>query len=111
MNSLKMRSGVSSATFSISTPPSGLTISTGRSLERSMTMPEVQLALDLQPLLDEHALRPSARCGPVWWVTRRHAEHLLAAASRLVGLLDDLDAAALAAAAGVNLRLDDDRAA
>ena len=34
-----------------------------------------------------------------------------AVAARLVGPLDDLDAAALAAAAGVNLRLDDDGAA
>ena len=40
-----------------------------------------------------------------------HAEDLLGRRLRLAGVLDDLDAAALAAAAGVNLRLDDNGAA
>ena len=41
----------------------------------------------------------------------RHADHLLRELLGLVGRLRQLDAAALAAAAGVDLRLDDDDAA
>ena len=110
MNSLKIRSGVSSATFSISMPPSGLTMSTSRSVARSRTMPEVELALDLEALLDEHALH-LLPAGPVWWVTSCMPRIFSAAACASSGALDDLDAAALAAAAGVDLRLDDDGAA
>ena len=105
-----MRSGVSSATFSISTPPSGLTISTeplGGAIEDDA---QVELALDLQALLDEHALHLLAR-RPGLVGDEVHAEDLLGGRARLVGPLHDLDAAALAAAAGVNLRLDDDGAA
>ena len=61
MYSRKIRSGVSSATFSISTPPSWLTISTGFSVERSSTMPEIELAGDRQPLLDQHPADASVR--------------------------------------------------
>ncbi len=52
---------------------------------------------------------PALRAGLVGH--ERHAEHLARDALGLVGALDQLDAAALAAAAGVDLRLDDDRAA
>ena len=38
---------------------------------------------------------------------QRHAEDLLGRLARFVGALDDLDAAALAPAAGMDLRLDD----
>ena len=56
MNSLKIRSGVSSATFSISTPPFRADHQ-HRPLARAIEDDaEVQLALDLEPLLDEHAL-------------------------------------------------------
>ena len=52
---------------------------------------------------------PSARRGPVWCVTSCMPRILLGDRRRLRGAaLDDLDAAALAAAAGVDLRLDDD---
>jgi hypothetical protein len=50
--------------------------------------------------------------GPVWWVTKGHAEHGLGELLHLVDRPGELDAAALAAAAGMDLRLDDpDRAA
>ena len=110
MASLKIRSGVSSATFSISTPPSGLTIITG-ALGRAIDhQPEVQLAGDVEPLLDQQPrdLLPG-RAGLVG--DERHPEHLRGGLRRCLRPLDHLDAAALAAAAGVNLRLDDDRAA
>ena len=71
---------------------------------------EVELALDLQPLLDQHALDDLPR-RPGLVGDEVHAEDLLRGAERFVGALDDLDAAALAAAAGVDLRLDDDGAA
>jgi hypothetical protein len=67
---------------------------------------QVQLAFDLEALLNEDAadLLPfRARLVR----DQRHADHLL---SELLGLgrrLRDLDAAPLAASAGVNLRLDD----
>ena len=38
----------------------------GRAIEHDA---EIELALDLQPLLDEHALRRLCPSGPVWWVT------------------------------------------
>ena len=73
-------------------------------------MPRYSSRSILQALLDEHALdhlpgRPRLVGDEV------HAEHLRGRGPGLVGALDDLDAAALAAAAGMNLRLDDDRAA
>ena len=110
MNALKMRSGVSSATFSISTPPSGLDHQDGPLGRAIDDEAEVQLARDLEALLDEHAADDPA-LGPGLVRDERHAEHGLRGGARGVRALDDLDAAALAAAAGVNLRLDDDRAA
>ena len=74
-------------------------------------MPEVQLALDLQPLLDEHALH-DLPVGAGLMGDEAHADDRRAPPARASsGALHDLDAAALAAAAGVDLRLDDDRAA
>ncbi len=105
-----MRSGVSSATFSISTPPSGLTIEDrplGGAVDHEA---EVELARDLEAFLDEHATDDPA-LGPGLVRDERHAEHRLRGGVRGVRPLDDLDATALAAAAGVNLCLDDDRAA
>ena len=77
MKALKMRSGVFSATFSISTPPSGLAIRTGRSRRAVDDDAEVELALDVKPFLDEHAAdRPAF--GPGLVRDERHAEHRLA---------------------------------
>ena len=73
-----------------------------------MTMPEVQLAGDLQPLLDEDALDELA-LGAGLVRHQRHADHLRGEPLGFLGRLGELDAAALAAAAGVDLRLDDDR--
>ena len=69
---------------------------------------EVELAGDLQALLDQDALTTFWPSGPVWWVTSCMPRICAATFCGLVGALDDLDAAALAAAAGVDLRLDDD---
>ena len=69
-DSLKIRCGVSAATFSISMPPAGLTISTGRSAARSMTSPRYSSRAICSPSSTRIRLtmRPS---GPVWCVTRR----------------------------------------
>ena len=75
-----------------------------------MTMPEIELARDLETFLDEHALDDAA-FGTGLIRDEPHAEHLRRGVARLGGALHDLDAAALAAAAGMNLRLDDDDAA
>ena len=61
-----------------------------------------------QPLLDEHALHDLA-LGPGLVRDQRHADHLLGQPLHVFHRPGDLDAAALAAAAGVDLRLDDDR--
>ena len=53
--------------------------------------------------------RPTTRpSGPVWWVTSVMPIMSRGELLGFVGRLGELDAAALAAAAGVNLRLDDD---
>ena len=83
---------------------------TGCSLDAIDDEAEVQLALDLQPLLDEHA-PDYLPFGPGLVGHERHAEHSLGGRSRLLRTLGDLDAAAFAAAAGMNLRLDDRHAA
>ncbi len=71
---------------------------------------QVQLAGDLEAFFDEHAADdPALRPGLVG--DQRHAEHGVRGGLRSVRALDDLDAAALAAATGVNLCFDDDRAA
>ena len=90
MYSLKIRSGVSSATFSMSMPPAALTMITGRSRRAIEHDAEIQLALDLQPLLDQHApdLLPF---GTGLMRDERHAEHLARrACSASSGLLTSL---------------------
>ena len=68
---------------------------------------EVQLAIDRRSLLDEQPLHLLAlRAGLVR--DELHAEDLLGVLLGLGDVLGDLDAAAFAAAAGVDLRLDDD---
>ena len=110
MYSLWIFSGVFAATSSMSTPPSALTISTRRLRGAIDEHAEIELALDRQPFLDQQP--PTTwPLGPVWYVTSVLPSRSRGDALRLVGTLDDLDAAGLAAAAGVDLRLDDDRAA
>src|SRR5262249_21136341 len=67
---------------------------------------EIQLALDVEPLLDEQTL-DDASFGPSLMRDERHAEHLRRRRFGLGRALHDLDTAALAAAAGMNLRFDD----
>ena len=71
---------------------------------------QIELALDLQSFFDQHAadLAP-LRSGLMR--DERHPEHLLGQLLGLVGRFRELDAAALAAPAGMNLRLDDSDAA
>ncbi len=91
-------------------PPAALPMMTGDGRRAVDQDAEIQLALDLEPLLDEHAADlPAFRSGLVR--DQRHADQLLRELLDLVGRPGDLDAAALAAAAGVNLRLDDVHAA
>ena len=71
---------------------------------------QVELPGHLQALLDEDALDDAA-VGAGLVGDQRHAEHVLGVALGLLGRPGDLDAAALAASARVNLRLDDDDAA
>jgi hypothetical protein len=67
---------------------------------------QIELAFDLESFFDQDASDFSAfRSGLVR--DERHAEHLLGELLGLVGGLGDLDAAALATPAGMDLRLDD----
>ena len=71
---------------------------------------QVELARDPQPLFHEHARDQAAfRTGLVR--LERHADHVARDPLGFVGVLGQLHAAALAASAGMNLRLDDDGAA
>ncbi len=92
-------------------PPSLDAISTTRWLTRSVTMDNVQFLLDVGAFLDQQAAHFLAfRAGLVR--DQLHAEDLVRVFAHLIQRLGNLDAAALAAAAGVDLRLDDpDRAA
>ncbi len=71
---------------------------------------QIQLARHLQTFLDEDT-RHDAPFRAGLMRDERHAEHLAGDALGLVGRSRELHAAALAAAAGVNLRLDDDELA
>ena len=90
-------------------PPAALAIITGLPAARSSKQAQIQLAGDLQAFLDEHA-SDDAPLGAGLVRDQGHAENLLGERFGLVGRLGELDAAALAAPAGVNLRLDDDDA-
>ncbi len=92
-------------------PPAALAIMHRDLAARSISDAEVELALDLQPFLDQDAADLLAG-GARLIGDELHADHVLRRRLRpSVGVLDDLDAAALAAATGVNLRFDDDHAA
>ena len=105
MKTLWIFSGVLAATFSISTPPSLLTISTMRcgAIERRA---EIELAVDGEAFLDEQP-RDLLAIGAGLIRDERLAEQLARDRLGFLGRLGELDAAGLAAAAGVNLRLDD----
>ena len=76
-----------------------------RDCARSSTMARYSLAGDIEPLLDQHPAHPAAfRTGLMR--DQILAEHVASSRCRFVGSLDDLDAATLAAAAGMNLRFD-----
>ena len=68
--------------------------------------PEVELARDLARLLDVHAAHDAA-LGPGLMGHQRLAEQLGGEVARLLGRSHQLDAAGLAAPAGMDLRLDD----
>ena len=63
-----------------------------------------------QRFFDQQALHHAA-FGTGLMRDQRHAQHLFGDGARFRGILGDLDAAALAASAGVDLRFDDDAAA
>ena len=106
MKTLWIFSGCSSATFSISTPPSLLTIRTMRFDGAIEDEPEIQLAIDGEAFFDQQARHPLA-VGTGLIGDQRLAEQLARDRLGLGARLGELDAAGLAAAAGVNLRLDD----
>ena len=92
----------------MSMPPAALAMITGRAGRAIDEDAQIELALDLQPFLDEHAADlPALGAGLVR--DQRHADHLLRELLGFVRRLRELDAAAFAAAAGVDLRLDDAR--
>ena len=91
-------------------PPSWLAMMTGRPAARSTTMPEVQLARNRQALLDEQP----GHLAPFGTGLVRHERHAVNLIGELVGvsrILRELDAAALAPSARVNLCFHDDGAA
>ena len=70
---------------------------------------EIQLPLDLEPLLDQHTAHLLTRRSGLMG-HERHAQDLGGRLSRFLRALDDFDAATLAAAPRVDLRLDDGNA-
>ena len=106
MCSRRIFSGSLAATSSMSMPPAALAMTTGRRRRAIDQDAEIELALDLEPFLDQHAADLLA-FGAGLVGDQRHPDHLLRELLDLVERPGDLDAAALAAAAGVNLRLDD----
>ena len=110
MYSLKIRSGVFAATSSMSMPPSGLAIRIGRAAPRSRISARYSSRAMPSPSSTKHAGHDAA-FGSGLVRLQRHADHVERDPLGLVGVLRQLHAAALAAAAGMNLRLDDDGAA
>ena len=105
--SRRIFSGCVAATSSMSMPPAALAMMTGAGGGAVDDDAQVELAVDLRAFLDEHAAHLLA-LGAGLVRDERHPDHLLGELLGLVGRLRQLDAAALAAAAGMNLRLDDD---
>ncbi len=88
-------------------PPAADAMKTLRPLTRSSTMPRYSSRAmgSVSSISSRCTFLPS---GPVWCVTSFMPEHLGRELAGFFGRLGDLDAAALAAAAGMNLRFDDD---
>jgi hypothetical protein len=91
----------------MSTPPSVLARNDGRAIERSIKTLRYNSRLGTLPA-SINTLRTCLPCGPVWWVTSTLPISSRAAFAASSGVLTILDAARLAASAGVNLRLDGD---
>ena len=103
-------SGVLAATSSISMPPAAEAMKTGLPNSAVEHDAKIKLAFDGQRLLDQQALHHSPlRSGLM--SDKRHAEDLLGDLGRFGRVFCDFYAAALAASAGVNLRLNHDAAA
>ena len=96
----------SAATSSMSMPPAALAMTTGHADARSITMLRYSSRSICSP--SSISTRPTFLPSGAGLVgDQRHADHLLGELLGFAGGLGELDAAALAAAAGVNLRLDD----
>ena len=102
---LMIFSGVRAATSSISTPPSVEAMKVTREVRAVDHHAEIELARDLAAVLDVDPAHLAAR-GPGLVGDERHAEHLVGELADLLDRPRELDAAALAAPAGVDLRLD-----
>src|SRR5437868_508320 len=103
MNTLRIFSGVLAATSSMSMPPSADAISTTRCVPRSTTMPAYISFLISAPSSTRSRLT-FCPAGPVWCVLSC-MPRISSPRAHLVQRSLDLPAAALAAAAGVDLRL------
>ena len=103
-------SGLCSATSSMSMPPSALAIRIGQPAARSTRRPRYSSLAIFTPSSIEQALDLAA-LGTGLVGDQGHAEDLLGRLLGRGGILDDLDAAALAASAGVDLGLHDGHAA
>ena len=110
--SFRIAFGSLAATSSMSMPPWDEAMNTGLPRGAVDHDREVHLlrALEVHALLDQQAPHDAA-LGPGLVRAQRHAEHRLGERLALLGGPGQLDAAALAAAAGVDLRLDHDREA
>ena len=106
MATLCIFSGVCAATSSISMPPSELAIKRHALRGAVDDHADVEFLADVGALLHQQAPHEPA-FGPGLMGHQRHAEDLRGELVDLLERLRHLDAAALAAAAGVNLRLDD----
>ena len=98
------------ATSSMSMPPAADAMNTELPCDAIEHDAEVELVVDRQASSMSRCCtsRPS---GPVWWVTSVIPMIFRASFGRFVGIMGQLDATALAAPAGVNLRFDDHRTA
>ena len=86
MCSRRIFSGCFAATSSMSMPPAALAMMTGRRGGAIDEDAQIELAIDLEPFLDQHAADlPAFGAGLVR--DERHADHLL---RQLLGLLGDL---------------------
>ncbi len=102
-----MALGSLAATSSISMPPAADAMKTLRPIDAVEHDAEVKLARDGQRLFDQQPLHGLA-FGAGLMGDQLHAEHLGRQLAGFLRRLGELDAAALAAAAGMNLRFDDD---